>query len=73
MKVDHRSYRRNFWTCEKKAEVKGLNPVQAWILFFQAFFSQLQKYNCIYNYNDLLSYNSSARSSHIWFSYIDVQ
>ena len=29
MKVDHGSYRRNFCSCEKKAEVKGLNPVQA--------------------------------------------
>ena len=28
MKVDHRSYRRNLCSCEKKAEVKGLNPVQ---------------------------------------------
>ena len=68
MKLDHRSYRCNFCSCEKKAEVKGLNPVQTWILFFQAFFSQLQKHNCVYNCNDLLSYNSSACSSHIWFS-----
>ena len=73
MKVDYCSYRRNFCSCKKKAEVKGLNPVPAWILFFQAFFSQLQKYNCVYNCNDLLSYNSAACSSQIWFSYIHVQ
>ena len=41
--------------------------------FFQAFFSQLQKYNSVYNCDDLLSYNSAPRSSHIWFSYIRVQ
>ena len=27
-------------------------------------------YSCVYNCDDLLSYNSSPRSSHIWFSYI---
>ena len=32
MKEDHRSYRHSFYSCEKKA----------WI-FFQTFFSQLQK------------------------------
>ena len=26
--------------------------------------------SCVYNRDDLLSYNSSPRSSHIWFSYI---
>ena len=26
--------------------------------------------SCVYNCDDLLSYNSSPRSSHIWFSYI---
>ena len=26
--------------------------------------------SCVYNRDDLLSYNSSLRSSHIWFSYI---
>ena len=34
-------------SCEKKAEVKGWNAIQAWIFFFQAFFSQLRKYNNI--------------------------
>ena len=29
MKVDHRSYRRNFCSFEKKAEIKGSNPEQA--------------------------------------------
>ena len=72
MKVNHHSYRRNFCSCENKAEAKGWNPVQAWI-FFQAFFSQLQKYNSVYNCDDLLSYNSAPRSSNIWFSYIHVQ
>ena len=56
VKVDHCSYRRNFCSCEKKAWKK--------ILSFCNFKS------CVYDCNDLLSYNSSPRSSHIWFSYI---
>ena len=48
------------------AVVRGSNPVPAWI-FFQPFFSQLQK---LRNCDGLPSYNSSHRSSHIWFSYI---
>ena len=52
MNDDHRSYIHNFYNWNKKAwkkfrlgiaEVKGSNPVPAWIFLFQAFFSQLQK------------------------------
>ena len=114
MNVDHRSCRRNFCSCEKKAwkkkfrlvrdsnpwplryrcsalpikltsqlgagrwnwfvvnlwkddEVKGSNPAQAWI-FFRLSFRSCE--SCVYNCDDHPSFNSSLRSSHIWFSYI---
>ena len=51
--------------CSGIAEVKGSNPVQAWI-FFRLSFRNCK--SCVYNCDDLLSYNSSPRSSHIWFS-----
>ena len=50
---------------------KNLSKVYVWISSF--FFSQLQKLHVIhvlYNDDDLLSYNSSLRSSPIWFQYI---
>ena len=56
MKVDHCSYRRNFVVAKRKPEKK--------ILSFCNFKS------CVFDCNDLLSYNSSPHSSHIWFSYI---
>ena len=43
------------------------NPVQAWI-FFRLSFRNCKI--CIYNCDDLLSSNSSPRSSHTLFSYI---
>ena len=45
------------------AEVKGLNPTS--LNFFRLSFR-----NCKSG-DEFLSYNSSPRSSHIWFSYID--
>ena len=56
MKVDHCSYRRNFVVAKRKPEKK--------ILSFCNFKSR------VFDCDDLLSYNSSPRSSHIWFSYI---
>ena len=53
--------------CTGTAEVKGSTPVQAWNFFRLSFYSCK---SCVYNCDDLLSYNSSPRSSHIWFSYI---
>ena len=53
--------------CTGIAEVKGSNPVQAWI-FCQAPFRNCK--SCVYNCDDLLSFNSSPCSLHIWFSYI---
>ena len=58
--------------CTRIAEVKGLNPIQAWIFFLLSF---CKCKSCVYNYDDLLSPSllmiySSLRSSHIWFSYI---
>ena len=49
------------------AEVKGSNPVQAWIFFR---LSSRKCISCVYNCDDLPSNNSSLCSSHIWFSYI---
>ena len=43
------------------------NPVQAWI-FFRLSFRNCKR--CVYNCDDHPSFNSSLRSSHIWFSYI---
>ena len=69
LKEDHRSYIRNLCSCEKKAitEVKGSNPVQAWIFFRLSFRNCI---SCVYNCNDLPSNNSSLRRSHIGFSYV---
>ena len=53
--------------CIGIAEVKGSNPVQAWIFFRLSFHNCI---SCIYNWDDLPSNNSSLCSSHIWFSYI---
>ena len=53
--------------CTGIAEVKGSNPVQAWI-FFRLSFRNCK--SCVYNCDDHPSFNSSLRSSHIWFSYI---
>ena len=53
--------------CTGTAEVKGSNLVQAWIFFRLSFCSCKSS---VYNCDDLLSYNSSPRSSHIWFSCI---
>ena len=55
--------------CTGIAEIKGSNPVQAWI--FSGFLFATAK-SCVYNCDDLPSYNSSPRSSHIWFSYINI-
>ena len=49
--------------CTGIAEVKGSNLVQAWT-FFRLSFRNCK--SCVYNCDDLLSYNSSARSSHIF-------
>ena len=53
--------------CTGTAEVKGSTPVQAWNFFRLSFYSCK---SCVYNCDDLLSYNSSPRSSHVWFSHI---
>ena len=53
--------------CTGIAEVKGSNPVQAWF-FFRFSFRNCK--SCVFNCDDLHSYNSSLRSSHIRFSYI---
>ena len=53
--------------CTGTAEVKRSNPVQAWIFFRLSFCSCK---SCVYNWDDLLSYNSSPRSSYIWFSFL---
>ena len=47
--------------------VKGSNPLQACI--FSGFLFATAK-SCVYNCDDILLYNSSPRSSHVWFSYI---
>ena len=51
--------------CTGIAEVKGPNPVQARIFFF--FFTPCFRNfkSCVYNCDNLLSYNSSPRSSHV--------
>ena len=49
--------------CTGNAEVKVSNPVQAWL-------SLRNCKSCVYNCDDHPSFNSSLRSSHIWFSYI---
>ena len=49
------------------AEVKGLIPVLAY-LFSGLVFATYKSF--VYTCDDLLSYNSSLRISHIWFSYI---
>ena len=54
--------------CTCIAEVKGSNPVQARKFFFTSSFRNFK--SCVYNWDNLLSYNSSLRSSHVWFSYI---
>ena len=53
--------------CTGITEVKGSNPVQAWILFRVSFRNCK---SCVYNCDDLSSNNSSLCSSHIWFSHI---
>ena len=53
--------------CTGTAKVKGSTPVLAWNFFRLSFYSCK---SCVYNCDDLLSYYSSPRSSHIWFSYI---
>ena len=76
MKEDHHSYIRNFWSCEKKAwkkfrlvrctgiaEVKGSNPVQAWI-FFRLSFRNCK--SCVYNCDDLPSYKKFIFLRKIW-------
>ena len=49
------------------AEVESSNPVQAWV-FFRLSFRNCKSY--VYNGDDHPSFNSSFRSSHMWFSYI---
>ena len=46
---------------------QGFESVQAWI-FFRLSFRNCK--SCVYNCDDHPSFNSSLRSSHIWFSYI---
>ena len=58
MKVDHCSYRRNFCSCEKKA--------------WKKIFSFRNCKSCVYDCDDLLSYNSSPRSSHIYDFHIFI-
>ena len=53
--------------CTSIAEVKGSNFVRARNFFRLSFRNHK---SCIYNCDDLPSYSSSLRSSHIWFSYI---
>ena len=54
--------------CTCIAEVKGSNLVQARKFFFTPSFRNFK--SCVYNWDNLLSYNSSLRSSHVLFSYI---
>ena len=54
--------------CTGIAEVKGSNLVQAWIL--SGFFRNCK--SCVYKCDDLLSYNSSPRSSHIYDFHIFI-
>ena len=49
--------------CTRIAEVKGSNPVQARKCFFTPSVRNFK--NCVYNCDNLLSYNSSPRSSYI--------
>lgn len=42
--------------------------IHASLIFFRLSFRNCK--SCVYNYDDLLSYNSSPHSSHTWFSYI---
>ena len=53
--------------CTGIAEVKGSNPVQAWI-FFSLSFRNCK--SCVYDCDNILSFDSSTRSSHIWLSCI---
>ena len=51
--------------CPGIAEVKGSNPVQARKCFFTPCFRNFK--SCVYNCDNLLSYNYSPHSSHICF------
>ena len=68
VKEDHRSYRRNFCSCEKKAWKKKLGLYGIPTLDLRD--SGATLYQLSQQWGDLLSYNSSLRSSHISFSYI---
>ena len=71
MKVDHRSDDAIFAVVKRKQRSRVWIPYKPEFFFLLGFlFTTAQVF---YNCNDLLSYNSSARSSHIWFLYIHVQ
>ena len=63
MKDDHRSFIRNFCSCKEKARK---NFRRFFFLFFGLSFRNCK--SCVYK-DDRPSFNSSLRSSHIWFSY----
>ena len=50
-------------------EVKGSNTVQAWT-FFRLSFHNCKSCIMVSNCDDLVSYNSSPRSSHLWSCFI---
>ena len=54
--------------CTGIAEIKGSNPVQAWI--FSDFLFATTKVASVLHCDDHISSKSSPCSSHIWFSYI---
>ena len=54
----HKSYMYyvTIFFCTGITEVKGLNPMLAWIFFFRLSFRNCK--SCVYNCDDLLSYNN---------------
>ena len=83
MKEDHRSYRRNFCSCactgirtldlcDTGGALYQLSSQANWVVELVRYI-QVKVINCkscVNNCDDLLSYSSSPRSFHIWFSYI---
>ena len=53
-KVDHRSYRQNSCSCKKRTE-KNIFPYKPEFVFFRLSFCNC--ISCVYNCDDVLSYN----------------
>ena len=86
MKEDHRSYRRNFCSCactgiltldlcDTGGALYQLSSQVNWeqvveLVRYKQAVKVINCKSCVNNCDDLLSYSSSPRSFHIWFSYI---